>query len=80
MILKIVHFLLHWPSFHTPKQTLLNNIRNVKKQTLSSFFRYQFYSKDLLIQKFLYCNPTSDKISSDTKLELHTKSVYNEKN
>ena len=29
------HFFMHCPSFHTPRQTLLNNIRNIKEQILS---------------------------------------------
>ena len=29
------HFFLHCPSFHTPRQTLLNNIRNISEQILS---------------------------------------------
>ena len=43
-------FFLHCPSFHTPRQTLLNNIRNIKEQILS-------HGKDELIQTFLYGNP-----------------------
>ena len=31
----ITHFSLHCPSFHTPRQTLWNNGRNVNKQILS---------------------------------------------
>ena len=27
----IPHFFLHFPSFDTPRQTLLNNIRNINK-------------------------------------------------
>ena len=44
------HFFLHCPSFHTPRQTFLNNIRNINKQILS-------HGKDQLIQTFLYGNP-----------------------
>ena len=45
------HFFLHCPSFHTPRQSHLNNIRNINKQIL-------FHSKDQLIQTFLYGNPS----------------------
>ena len=31
----ITQFFPHCPSFHTPRQTLLNNIRNINGQTLS---------------------------------------------
>ena len=31
----ITHFFLHCPSFHTPRQNLLNNIRNINDQILS---------------------------------------------
>ena len=44
------HFFLHCPSFHTPRQTLLNNIRNINEQILS-------HGEDQLIQAFLYGNP-----------------------
>ena len=44
------HFFLHCPSFHTPRQTLLNNIRNINEQILS-------HGEDQLIQTFLYGNP-----------------------
>ena len=43
-------FFRHCPSFHTPRQILLNNIRNSNEQTLS-------HGKDQLIQTFLYGNP-----------------------
>ena len=46
----IAHIFLHCPSFHTPRQTLMNNIRNINEQILS-------HGKDQLIQTFLYCNP-----------------------
>ena len=46
----ITHFFLHCPSFHTPRQTLLNNIRNINEQILS-------HGEDQLIQTFLYGNP-----------------------
>ena len=45
----ITHFFLYYPSFHPPRQTLLNNIRNINEQILS-------HGKDQLIQKFLYGN------------------------
>ena len=33
MILKQkTHFFLHYPSFHTPRQTTMNNIRSINKQ------------------------------------------------
>ena len=38
-------FFLNCPIFHTPRQTLLNNIRNMNKHILS-------YGKDQLIQIF----------------------------
>ena len=44
------HFFLHCPSFHIPRQTLLNNIRNINEQILS-------HGEDQLIQTFLYGNP-----------------------
>ena len=44
------HFFLHCPSFHIPRQTLLNNIRNINEQILS-------HGEDQLIQMFLYGNP-----------------------
>ena len=44
------HFFLHCPSFHTPRQTLLNNIRNMNEQILS-------HGKNHLIQSFLCGNP-----------------------
>ena len=50
MILKQQHTFLHCPSFHTPRQTLLNNIRNINEQILS-------HGEDQLIQAFLYGNP-----------------------
>ena len=43
------HFFLHCPSFHTPRQTRLNNIRKINEQILS-------HSEDQLIQTFLYGN------------------------
>ena len=42
----ITHFFLHWSSFHTPRQTLLNNIRNNNKQILSQ-------GDDQLIETFV---------------------------
>ena len=50
MILKQQHFFLYCPSFHTPRQTVLDNIRNINKQILS-------HGEDQLIQTFLYGNP-----------------------
>ena len=44
------HFFLHCPSVHTPRQTLLNNIRNINEQILS-------HGEDQLIQTVLYGNP-----------------------
>ena len=44
------HFFLHCPSFLTPRQTLLNNIRNISEQILS-------HDEDQLIQTFLYGHP-----------------------
>ena len=44
------HFFLHCPNFHTPRQTLLSNIRNINDQILSC-------GEDQLIQAFLYGNP-----------------------
>ena len=44
------HFFLHCSSFYTPRQTLLNNIRNINEQILS-------HDEDQLIQTFLYSNP-----------------------
>ena len=44
------YFFLHCPSFHTPRQTLLNNVRNINEQILS-------HREDQLIQIFLYGNP-----------------------
>ena len=44
-----MHFFLHCTSLHTPTQTLLNNFRNINKQTL-------FHGKGKLIQTFLYGN------------------------
>ena len=46
----ITHSFLHCPGFHTPTQTLLNNIRNINEQILS-------HGEDQLIQTFLYGNP-----------------------
>ena len=43
-------FFLHCPSFHTPRQTLLNNIRKINEKIFS-------HSEDQLIQTFLYGNP-----------------------
>ena len=44
------YFFLHCPSLHTPRQALLNNIRNINEQILS-------HSDNQLIQTFLYGNP-----------------------
>ena len=44
------YFFLHCPSFHTPRQTLFSNIRNINEQILS-------HGEDQLIQMFLYGNP-----------------------
>ena len=46
----ITQFFLRCPRFHTPRQTLLNNIRNINEQILSQ-------GEDQLIQTFLYGNP-----------------------
>ena len=46
----ITHFFLHCPSFHTFRQTLLNNIRNINKQILPQ-------GEDQLTQTFLYGKP-----------------------
>ena len=43
------HFFLLCPSFHTPRQTLLNNIRNINEQILS-------HDEDKLIQTFTHGN------------------------
>ena len=55
----ITHFFLHCPSFHTPRQTLLNNIRNINEQVLS-------HGEDQLIQTILYgkpnCNLTVNRL------------------
>ena len=47
------HFFLHCSSFHTPRQTLLNNIRNINEQILS-------HGKDQFIQIFLHGNPNGN--------------------
>ena len=60
-------FLLHCPSFHSPRQTLLNNIRNIKEQILSQ-------GEDQLIQTFLYGNPNSNLIVN--RLILHATFEY----
>ena len=44
------HFFAHCPSFHTPRQTLLNNIININERILS-------HSENQLIQTFHYGNP-----------------------
>ena len=44
------HFLLRCPSFHTPRETLLKNIRNINEHILS-------HGEGQLIQTFLYDNP-----------------------
>ena len=44
------HFFLHCSSFHTPRQTLLNNIRTINQKILS-------HGENQLIQTFLYSNP-----------------------
>ena len=44
------HFFPHCPGFHTFRQTLLNNIRNINEQILSQ-------DEDQLIQTSLYGNP-----------------------
>ena len=60
------HFFLHCPSFHTPRQTLLNNIRSINKQILS-------HGKDQLIQTFLYgnpnCNLTVNRLTLNATIE-----------
>ena len=42
----IMHFFLHCPSFHAPRQTLLNNIKNINEQIL-------FHGEAKLIQMFV---------------------------
>ena len=49
----ITHFFLTRPRFHTPKQTFLNNIRNINEQIL-------FHGEDKLIQTFLRVNPNGN--------------------
>ena len=60
------HFFLHCPSFHAPKQTLLNNIRNINEQILS-------HCEDQLIQTFLYgntkCNLTVNRLILNATIE-----------
>ena len=41
-----MHFFLHCPSFHAPRQTLLNNIKNINEQIL-------FHGEAKLIQMFV---------------------------
>ena len=57
------NFFLYCPSFHTPRQTLLNNIRNINKQILS-------HGEDQSIQTFLYgnsnCNLTVNRLILNT--------------
>ena len=47
----VTHFFLHCPSFHTSRQILLNNIRNINKQILP-------HDEDHLVKTFLYRNPS----------------------
>ena len=69
MILKQQHvFFLHCPSLHTPRQTLLNNIRNINEQILSR-------GEDQLIQTFLYDN--LDCSLSVNRLILNVTIIYN---
>ena len=69
MTLKQEHvFFLHCPSFHTPRQTLLNNIRNINEQILSR-------GEDQLIQTFLYDN--LDCSLSVNRLILNVTIIYN---
>ena len=67
MILKQQHtFFYHCPSFHTPRQTLLNNIRNINKQILS-------HGEDQLILTFLYGNHNSNLTVIKTQQLTHIK-------
>ena len=63
------HFFLHCPNFHTPRQTLLNNIRNINEQILS-------HAENQLIQPFLYgspnCNLTANRLILNAKIEYLT--------
>ena len=60
------HFLLRCPSFHTPRETLLKNIRNINEQILS-------HGEGQLIQTFLYDNPnfnfTVNRLILNAKIE-----------
>ena len=50
--LAITHFYFHCPNFHTPRKTLLNNIRNINEEIL-------YHGEDQLIQTILYGNPNA---------------------
>ena len=60
------HFFLYCPSFQTPRQTLLNNIRNINEWILS-------HGKDQLIQTFLHgntkCTLTVNRLSLNATIE-----------
>ena len=60
------HFFLLCASFHTPRQTLFNIIRNINEQIL-------FHGEDKSIQTFLYCNSkrnlTVNRLILSTKIE-----------
>ena len=61
------NFFLHCPSFVTPRQTLLNKIRNNNEQILS-------HGEDQLIQTFLYSNPNFNLTVN--RLILNATTVY----
>ena len=71
----ITHFSLHCPSFHIPRQNLLNNIRNINEQILS-------HSENQLIQTFLYgnpnCNLTVTILILNAKIEYLTSKVHSQ--
>ena len=58
----ITHFFLHYPGFHIPRQTLLENIRNINEQ--------------VLIQMFLYGNPNSNLAVNRHNLNATTEYYY----
>ena len=62
----ITHFFLHSTSFHTPRQILLNNIRNINEQILS-------HGEDQVIQTFLYRNPNCNL--NVNRLTLNAKTI-----
>ena len=65
----VTHFFLHCPTFHAPRQTLLNNIININKQILSQ-------GVDQLIQRFLYgnsyCDLTFNRLTLNATIEYLT--------